>query len=91
MIQRGRCRHCDAPIPAWVLGTESIMALLWMFFGTLLILQGASLWIIGSHLVILSCLLMLAIEDIRSLTIPDRLSLPMIVLVLMIIGISEYL
>jgi hypothetical protein len=34
---------------------------------------------------------MLAIEDMRSYTIPDRLSLPMIVLVLGMIGMSEYL
>lgn len=62
-----------------------------MFFGTLLILSDMSLWIVGSHLVILSSLLMLAIEDMKSFTIPDRLSLPMIVLVLGMIGMAEYL
>lgn len=68
-----------------------MMGIVWMFFGTLLILSDMSLWIVGSHLVILSSLLMLAIEDMKSFTIPDRLSLPMIVLVLGMIGMAEYL
>lgn len=91
MMQKGRCRQCGIRIPAWILSIEVMMALLWMFFGTLFMISDMSLWIIWTHLVILSCLLILAIEDMRSYTIPDRLSLPMIVLVLMMIGISEYL
>lgn len=90
-LQRGRCRHCHIRIPAWVLSIEVIMALLWMFFGSLFVLFDMSPWIIWTHLAILSFLLILAIEDIRSYTIPDRLSLPMIVLILGMIGISEYL
>lgn len=82
ILQRGKCRKCLSLIPKWVLNIELMNGLLWMFFGSLFILKGMDLWIIGSHLVILSCLLMLAIEDMRSFTIPDRLSLPMIVLVL---------
>gem|GEM_PF-2961889 len=38
-----------------------------------------------THLLFLSMLLILAIEDIRSFTIPDRLSLPMIFITLAVI------
>jgi prepilin signal peptidase PulO-like enzyme (type II secretory pathway) len=62
-----------------------------MFFGSVFVLFDTSLWIIWTHLAILSSLLMLAIEDMRSYTIPDRLALPMIVLVLGVIGLAEYL
>lgn len=61
------------------------MGVLWMFFGRLFIMSDMSLWIIGSHLIILSFLLILAIEDMRSYTIPDRLSIPMMGLALIII------
>ncbi len=85
LIQRGRCRHCGVHIPAWVLSVEVMMGILWMFFGTLFIMFDMSLWVVGSHLVILSFLLILAIEDMRSYTIPDRLTLPMIGLTFIII------
>ncbi|MCB9807261.1 prepilin peptidase [Candidatus Peribacteria bacterium] len=62
--------------------------IVWMFFGTLFAIHGYSFWIIGGHLFLLSMLLILAIEDIRSFTIPDRLSLPMIGITLVIITAS---
>lgn len=68
-----------------------MMGIVWMFFGTLLILSDMSLWIVSSHLMILSSLLMLAIEDMKSFTIPDRLSLPIIGMILVMIHLSEYL
>ncbi len=91
IVQKGRCRQCGVRIPAWVLGIEMMMGIVWMFFGTLLILSDMSLWIVSSHLMILSSLLMLAIEDMKSFTIPDRLSLPIIGMILVMIHLSEYL
>lgn len=91
IVQKGRCKHCGIRIPAWVVSIEVMMGIVWMFFGSLFVLFDMSLWIVGSHLVILSFLLMLATEDMKSFTIPDRLSLPMIVLVLGMIGMAEYL
>ncbi|MBP7773784.1 prepilin peptidase, partial [Candidatus Gracilibacteria bacterium] len=88
-VQRGQCRKCGALIPSWIISIEVLTGLTWMFFGTLLSVYEYSLWNIGSHLAILTFLLMLAIEDIKTFTIPDRLSLPMILMVVMIAGISE--
>lgn len=88
LMQAGRCRKCGIRIPSWILSVEMMMGIMWMFFGTLFVTHGYSPWIIGSHLLFLSMLLMLAIEDIRSFTIPDRLSLPMIVVTLVLIALS---
>lgn len=91
LIQKGRCRHCGIQIPAWVLSIEIMMGTVWTLFGILFVISGASLWIIATHLFMLSALLILSLEDIKSYTIPDRLSLPMIVITLGIIISAEYL
>lgn len=90
IIQKGRCRMCKSIIPSWILGIEVIMGLVWMVFGTLFSIYWYSIWVIGSHLILLSMILILAIEDIKSFTIPDRLSLPMIIITLIIIGLWFY-
>jgi len=84
-LQNGRCRQCDIRIPTWILSVESMMGIVWMFFGTLFTVHGYDTWVIMTHLLFLSMLLILAIEDIRSFTIPDRLSLPMIFITLAVI------
>lgn len=86
LVQRGTCRRCHEEIPSWVLSIEVMMGLLWMLFGTILVTEWYSLWEIGTHLIILTMLLMLALEDIKSFTIPDRLSLPMIIITIILIA-----
>ncbi len=88
LFQKGACRQCKTEIPSWVFSIEVMMGLLWMLFGTILITEGYNLFEITSHLVVLSMLLMLALEDIKSFTIPDRLSLPMIIITIILIAFS---
>lgn len=86
--QFGKCRTCHTNIPLWVASIEMMNGIVWMLLGVLLILQGFSLWVIITHLVLLTMVLMLAIEDIKHFTIPDRLSLPMIAFTLIVATLS---
>ena len=88
LSQRGACRKCQATIPSWVFSIEIMTGLLWMLFGTILVTEQYSIFEIISHLAILTMLLMLALEDIKSFTIPDRLSLPMIIITIILIAFS---
>jgi Flp pilus assembly protein protease CpaA len=75
-------------IPSWILSIEVMMGIVWMLFGTIFIIQWYSIWVIFTHLIFLSMVLILALEDIKSYTIPDKLSLPMIGLTLIILALS---
>lgn len=90
IFQRGKCLSCGHKIPPWLLNIEALSGLVWMFFWSLFFYYWYSAWVIGSHLTIITMLLMLAIEDIKTFTIPDRLSLPMIIIVAILIGFSIY-
>lgn len=91
IFQFGKCRQCRAHIPLWILSIEVMMGLCWMLFGTIFVVQGLSLWVIMTHLLIISMVLMLAMEDIKTFTIPDRLSLPMMAITILCIGFSWWL
>lgn len=39
LVQKGRCRHCAAFIPSWILSIEVMMGILWMLFGTIFITE----------------------------------------------------
>ena len=88
IIQRGKCRQCSARIPLWVFSIEMMTGILWMLFGTVIIIKWFSLWVVISHLILLTMILILAIEDIKNFTIPDRLSLPMILITVIFISFS---
>lgn len=87
-LQRGMCRKCQAIIPSWIFSIEIMTGLTWMLFGTIMVTEHFSIFEILSHLCVLTMLLMLALEDIKSFTIPDRLSLPMIIVALMLVAFS---
>ncbi len=90
VIQLGRCRGCQKSIPTWVFHIEWVMGLVWMIFGTLLILEGYSLAFVTLHLLLLSFVVILALADLRSFTIPDNLSLPMIATTLVMVLLLEH-
>ena len=56
-----------------------------MLFGTLFVLHGFAVQELLIYLLLLSMILLLAFEDLRSFTIPDRFSGPMILATLCII------
>jgi len=89
-IQAGKCRTCRTSIPAWVIGIELLVWLLWMVFGIIFVTHGYSLWSIWTQLVVLTLLWIIAFEDIRSLTIPDTLTLPTIFLVCIFVSVWTY-
>lgn len=77
-LQRWRCRRCGSMIPPWIISIETLNGLAWMFFWSMFYLHGYSFGLIAIHLVIITMFLMLALEDIKTFTIPDRLSVPSI-------------
>lgn len=92
VIQWGRCRKCHAMIPTWVVSIEIMCGLLWMLFGIIFVTEQYSIFSIVAHLAVITMMLMLALEDIKSFSIPDRLSIPMtlIVICLMLIYNHQY-
>jgi Flp pilus assembly protein protease CpaA len=63
----------------------------WLFFGLFLLQTDMSLSAIFLHLVVLSMILVLAVEDWRDFTISDRLTVPMILITLFIIRLAQEL
>ncbi len=82
--------HTDIQqVPRWMLRIGLLMGIIWMLFGTLFVSVGFPTTLISIHLILLSCLVILAVEDIRTLVIPDRLTLPMIVIAFMAISYAR--
>lgn len=65
--QKGRCRHCGAPISKRYPLTEAAMA---VFYGSVLLRFGLR-WDTLSALVLMTCLLALALVDLDTQEIPD--------------------
>lgn len=65
------------------------MGIVWMIFGTIFVSLSLPTTLIVIHLIMLSCLVILAIEDMRTMTIPDRLSVPMIVIAFLCISYAR--
>lgn len=89
-LQKGRCRECHCHIPISVIYIEVLMAFLWMILGWFFVAHWYGIAALSTHLVCISCLVMLALVDLKSLTIPDRLSLPMIVIVLIALSVQYF-
>ena len=89
-LQKGQCRTCRCHIPISVIYIEVLMALLWMLLGGFFVFAGYGIAALSIHLIFISCLVMLALVDLRSLTIPDRLSLPMIVIALIAVFVQHH-
>ena len=86
LVQRAPVGDAMKRYPHGSSSIEVMMGLLWMLFGTILVTEWYSLWEIGTHLIILTMLLMLALEDIKSFTIPDRFISPMIIITIILIA-----
>jgi Flp pilus assembly protein protease CpaA len=78
--QKWTCRECQADIPRWIWYMEWYMAFLWMVSAMILSWAGFNYFAIALHIVVLTGLSLLVIEDIRSRTIPDNRSMPLIAL-----------
>ncbi|MBY6113193.1 prepilin peptidase [Mameliella alba] len=70
LLLRGRCRHCDAPIPGWLW----LMELAATGLAGLAILRGGTAWDIWCAAALLWLLLALAVSDLRSFRLPDALT-----------------
>jgi leader peptidase (prepilin peptidase) / N-methyltransferase len=90
IIQFGKCRACQKAIPTWIFHIEWVMGFVWMIFGTLLVLEGYSLAFVTLHLLLLSFVVILALADLKSFTIPDDLSLPMIFVTTVMLFLMKY-
>ncbi len=65
LLQSGRCRTCRAVIPRWIWLLEWYMAFLWMITAMILSLAGFGILSIVIHIVLLTWLSFLVIEDMR--------------------------
>jgi len=90
VLQEGRCRSCAAKIPRWIWFMEWYMAFLWMIVAMVLSLYHFSLISILFHIVILTGISLLVIEDIRFQTISDAKTLPLLGLLVVIFVWSHY-
>lgn len=88
LLQWWKCRKCGEKIPLWVFLIEFFMGILWTLFWTYLFLNGTSWHETLFFLLPLSFLLILAVEDAKTFTIPDKLSLPMIAITCLIIALA---
>lgn len=77
-LQGGKCRGCDAKIPRWIWYTEWYMAFLWMIAAMLLSYAGFTPLSIVYHILILTGVALVVIEDIRLQTISDTKTIPLI-------------
>ena len=68
LIQKGKCRHCKAPISIRYPITEALLAVLYV---SLLLKFGLSLQLL-THLIFVSCLFCLSLVDLDTQIIPDR-------------------
>jgi len=76
-IQKGKCRLCRSTIPRWIWYLEWYMAFLWMVSAMVLSYAGLSYFSIALHIVVLTGLSLLVIEDIQSRMISDTRSMPL--------------
>ena len=67
LMQKGRCRYCQAPIPRWHLLAEVAAVVLFLLAGA----SGARGVALGFLLVFLVLLLALAVADLRFWVLPD--------------------
>ena len=68
IFQKGKCRHCKAPISIRYPITEALLAVLYV---SLLLKFGLSLQLL-THLIFVSCLFTLSLVDLDTQIIPDR-------------------
>ena len=68
IFQKGKCRHCKAPISIRYPITEALLA---VFYICLLLKFGLSLQLL-THLIFVSCLFTLSLVDLDTQIIPDR-------------------
>jgi prepilin signal peptidase PulO-like enzyme (type II secretory pathway) len=75
----GKCRYCGKPISRQYPAVELLTGLLFGLSFLALRPQGALSWLnFGVWLVILSCLIFLAVYDLKHLLLPDKILLPAI-------------
>lgn len=89
-LQSGRCRTCGAVIPRWIWFLEWYMAFLWMIAIMVLSLAGFGILSIVIHIVLLTWLSFLVIEDMRSRTISDTRSMPLMICIVCIFIVLAY-
>lgn len=84
VIQGGKCRTCGARIPQWIWLVEWYMGFLWLFVAMFFSLEGFGLIAIALHILILTWLSNLVIEDMRTQMISDAQSIPLMGVLLII-------
>lgn len=89
-MQKGKCRKCQIHIPFSVLYIEILMGIIWMILGTSLFLANRSIGEISIFMFLITGITLLAFIDLRTYIIPDRLSIPMLVMTLCIIFLNHY-
>lgn len=82
-LQEGTCRDCDSKIPRWIWYNEWAIAFLWLIGCMVLNYGGFSTVSIAIHISILTMLALITTSDIRIQIIPDRVSIPLIVFILL--------
>lgn len=75
LLLRGRCRHCQEPIPAGYPLVELTNAALWVVLG----LRFGATWPLVAYLVVFSVLLVLSVIDFELYLLPNRITYPFVI------------
>ena len=89
LLLRGRCRSCRARIPVVYPLVELAMAGLW--FALTLRLWADHPWAVPGYLALAFACLVLAVIDARTAKLPDRITYPAFVVVLVLLGAAALL
>jgi leader peptidase (prepilin peptidase)/N-methyltransferase len=84
LVLRGKCRHCGNPIPVRYPLVEAGCGLLFAAVGARF---GAS-WALPAYLVLTAALLAISIIDLEHFIVPDRITAPLTVSALALLGLA---
>ena len=84
LLLRGKCRHCGLPIPVRYPLVEASNGVL---FAVIAVRFGAS-WELPAYLVLTAALLAISIIDLEHFIVPDRITAPLTVSALALLGLA---
>src|SRR5207249_7564151 len=84
LLLRGRCRHCGNPIPVRYPLVEASCGVL---FAAVALRFGTD-WVLPAYLVLTAALLAISIIDLEHFIVPDRITAPLTVAALALLGLA---
>src|SRR5438270_7648291 len=84
LLLRGKCRHCGNPIPVRYPLVEAGCGILFAVVGA----RFGSSWALPAYLVLTAALLAISIIDLEHFIVPDRITAPLTVSALALLGLA---